>query len=474
MKNSHTIRVSLCSAFLTFSLVAWAQRDPGPRPGPASAGGTFPTSNAQQVAFFNQSLARFAAVDSVSGKIEPGSGLGPTYNGNSCATCHSQPAMGGSSPGLASPQNPIPNPQVALANLDGATNTVPTFITANGPVREARFIMNSNGSLDGGVHDLYTIAGRTDAPGCGLAQPPFGQQLAARNVIFRIPTPTFGLGLVESTPDAVLQANLASTASGRAALRIGGTFNTSGNDGSITRFGWKAQNKSLVMFAGEAYNVEIGTSNELFPNERSAVPGCIFNAGPEDASNMINGNSGSPSFGTGIGTVSEMSSDIVNFAAFSRMLAPPTPAPNTTSTQNGAKLFSAIGCAFCHSPSLTSGGSVYIGPSQTYHPYSDFALHHMGPNLADGIDQGVAGPDEFRTAPLWGVGQRLFFLHDGRTSDLMRAILAHAGSGNDCRGQHFTRLSQGNCGSEANQVIQNFQSLSPSQMQDVLNFLRSL
>jgi hypothetical protein len=72
------------------------------------------------------------------------------------------------------------------------------------------------------------------------------------------------------------------------------------------------------------------------------------------------------------------------------------------------------------------------------------------------------------------VGQRLFFLHDGRTSDLMQAILAHAGSGNDCRGQHFTRLSQGKCGSEANGVINNFRQLSPSQMQDVLNFLRSL
>jgi hypothetical protein len=72
------------------------------------------------------------------------------------------------------------------------------------------------------------------------------------------------------------------------------------------------------------------------------------------------------------------------------------------------------------------------------------------------------------------MGQRLFFLHDGRTSDLLQAILAHAGSGNDCRGQHFTRLGQGNCGSEANQVIHKFQSLSPSQVQDMLNFLRSL
>src|SRR4029077_17234919 len=105
---------------------------------------------------------------------------------------------------------------------------------------------------DGGVHDLYTIAGRSDAPGCTLAQPKFAQQLAFNNVIFRIPTPLFGLGLVENTPDATLRANLAATQAARAQLGICGTFNTSGNDGTITRFGWKAQNKSLLVFAGEA------------------------------------------------------------------------------------------------------------------------------------------------------------------------------------------------------------------------------
>ena len=98
--------------------------------------------------------------------------MGPAFNGNSCALCHAQPGIGSSSPGLISPQNPVPNPQVALAKLDGATNVVPSLIAANGPVREARFIRNTDGSLDGGVHDLYTITGRTDAKGCSLAQPP--------------------------------------------------------------------------------------------------------------------------------------------------------------------------------------------------------------------------------------------------------------------------------------------------------------
>ncbi len=471
--SSVALLLSVC-----ISIGAWAQHDPGPRSGPAGAGGPYPTLNANEQAFFTQAFQRFAEVSSVSGKIEQGSGLGPTFNGNSCAQCHAQPFFGGSSPGLASPQNPVPNPQVALATLDGATNSVPSFISAAGPVREARFVRNADGSLDGGVHGLYTIAGRTDAPGCTLAQPNFAQQLGANNVIFRLPTPIFGLGLVENTPDATLRANLAATQSARSQLGIGGSFNTSGNDGTITRFGWKAQNKSLVVFAGEAYNVEQGVSNEVFPNERSAAPGCVFNATPEDSSLMLNGNPDSPNYNTTFGTVSEMSSDTVNFAAFMRLSAPPVPAAPTASSQNGAALFNRLGCVLCHSPSLTAGASYYTGMGGvTYNPYSDFALHHMGPGLADGINQGAAGPDQFRTAPLWGVGQRLFFLHDGRTSDLMQAILEHSDSDN-CRSQYGhrsdDRFGQRNCGSEADAVIHNFKTLSPSQVQDLLNFLRSL
>ena len=451
--------VSLALAALAVSPLH-AQTDPGPRTGPAAAGSFYPTLNANEQSFFTQAQLRFQEVDSVSAAIagEPGSGLGPTFNGNSCAQCHAQPTIGGASPGLISPQIPIPNPQVALATLDGATNTVPSFITTTGPVLEARFIKTSTGALDGGVHDLYTIAGRTDAVGCSLAQPDFVTALSTGNVIFRTPTPVFGLGLVEATPDATLQANLAATASARAALKIGGVFNTSGNDGTITRFGWKAQNKSLLIFAGEAYNVEQGVTNENFPNERNMVPGCAFNGTPEDSTNLLNQNASSVNFGTNIGTESEMSSDVVNFAAFARLSAPPTPAPSTSSTLNGATQFTNIGCNLCHSPALTTGPSIFTGMSNiTYNPYSDFALHVMGTSLADNIKQGAAAGNQFRTAPLWGLGQRLFFLHDGRTSDLIEAIEAHDSAG-----------------SEANQVIKQYNKLSPTNAQDLLNFLRSL
>lgn len=125
----------------------------------------------------------------------------------------------------------------------------------------------------------------------------------------------------------------------------------------------------------------------------------------------------------------------------------------------------------------------------TYHPYSDFALHHMGSGLADGISQGGAGPDQFRTAPLWGLGQRLFFLHDGRTADLMQAIQLHYYATNKyCAQTSYAQLfyvlttnsvyepesSSISCNSEADTVISNFNSLSSSQQQDLLNFLRSL
>jgi CxxC motif-containing protein (DUF1111 family) len=470
------MRIPGVAAILCFSmaaLAAWAQKDPGPRAGAPGAGFPYPTLNANERSLYSQAFLRFVKPVSVSGTIEKGKGLGPTFNGNSCAMCHAQPSIGGSSPGVASPEEPHANPQVALATLDGATNSVPSFITANGPVLVARFVRNADGSLDGDVHGLYTIAGRADAKGCNLKQPDFARQTADNNLVLRIPTPLFGLGLVENTPDATLRANLEATAAARSKLGIGGAFNISANDGTIMRFGWKAHNKSLLMFAGEAASVEEGVSNELFPNEREAAAGCLFNSTPEDSSNILNSNVRSPNSGTPVGTASEMASEIVNFAMFIRLSAPAKPAPPTQSTENGARLFDQVGCVLCHSASLTTGASVYTGMSGvTYHPYSDFALHHMGSGLVDGIYQGVAGPDQFRTAPLWGVGQRLFFMHDGRTADLLQAILDHKSAG--CEGQHGEAVEVKNCRSEAEGVIRNFELLSASQIQDILNFLRSL
>jgi len=414
--------------------------DPGPRTGLAGAGGFFPTLNATEQGEFNNGISQFIEVEGVIDSPQGDGGLGPGFNSNSCGSCHAQPATLGTSPSPTSPQVPQQNPQIGAASVNGATNTIPPFITASGPVREARFVNRPDGTPDGSVHNLFTIAGRSDAPGCNLKQPDFQAELKADNVIFRIPTPLFGLGLVENTPDFVLRNNLGATAQQRAALGIGGSFNTSANDATIMRFGWKAQNKSLTIFAGEAYNVEMGITNDVMPNERNLIKGCAFNPTPEDTHSQAGG------------------SDVDAFVDAIRLSAPPTPVAATSDTQLGHDQFVAVGCSLCHSETLITANSFTTGMSQvTYHPFSDFALHHMGTNLADGVSQGAAGPDQFRTAPLWGVGQRIFFLHDGRTQDLLNAIQQHRSPG-----------------SEASAVVQKFNHLTPQQQQAILDFLRSL
>ncbi len=454
--------------------------DPGPRGGPVGAGGPAPGLTADEVGFFTAARAKFQEVQSVSGSVagEDSTGLGPTFNANSCSSCHAEPAVGGTSPhpklGFVKTRNPL----IAFAALDriaGREQAVPSFVLPDGPIREARFVRYPDGTSDGSVHDLYTIAGRVDAPHCSLPQPDFTAELAKRNVIFRIPTPLFGLGLIENVPDQGLIENLKSTASARKHLGVGGRFNRNGNDGTITRFGWKAQNKSLLIFAGEAYNVEQGVTSELFPNKRVESPGCNLNPTPEDSGNIHNPNDPKSL----VGTASEMAADVINFAAFTRLLAPPKPVTGSASEVKGAQLFASIGCTLCHSPNLTTAASPFTGQGGVViHPFSDVALHHMGPRLADRVSQGAAGPDEFRTAPLWGVGQRIFFLHDGRygpgNGGLLAAIFAHRSSNLDCDTAQLTTSDGIACRSEANGVIENFRKLGRAEKQDILDFLRSL
>jgi len=441
-------------------------KDPGPRAGSVNAGQPLSTLSPAQLQFFQDGLSRFIEVDSVKGTIpgETGLGLGPGFNSNSCSSCHSQPAVGGTSPSANAYPYIGANPQVQAAADAGANNILPPFITAEGPVRETRFpfVISASGRLtstpDGGVHDVFTIAGRSDAPGCNLQQPNYELAQQLNDVIFRIPTPLFGAGLIENIADGTILANMNSNASLKRNLGIAGHPNYSGNDGSMTRFGWKAQNKSLEIFAGEAYNVEIGVTNELFPNERANPPAsCVFNPTPEDSTNFDES-----------GT--QLPSDTVQFATFMRFLAPPARSaagirgnPSSQSIENGRNLFSQVHCDLCHTPVLqTSGSALTRGlNNQNAALFSDLLVHHMGSGLADNVSQGSAGPDEFRTAPLWGLGQRVFFLHDGRATPsnggLITAIQQHSGSG-----------------SEANGVISLFNSLSPQQQQDLLNFLRSL
>ena len=450
-------------------LVACAVPEPGPQPvdpgvrgGAAGAGSALNGQTADERAFFTDGQAQFVEAQVVTGGDN--NGLGPRFNSNSCGSCHSQPAVGGTSP----PNNPM----TVIATLNGARNVLPWFIASKGPVREARFKFLPNGGNDGNVHALFVITGRSDAPGCNIAQPvftPAGDPMTGKggnpNVIFRIPTPVFGSGLIEAIPDSVILANLVANAAEKETMGIrghpnailSGNINRSGNDGTITRFGWKAQNKSLLLFAAEAYNVEMGVTSQVFPQERDETPSCLLNPTPEDTVHFTPDSSGGPAAVLG---------DIERFANFMRMLAPPAPAPDTPSTVSGRAIFERVGCAHCHTPSMKTGKAINSGsatnPSaalsnQTVNLFSDLALHHMGTGLADGITQGAAGPDEFRTAPLWGAGQRVFFLHDGRTSNVVEAIAEHRGPG-----------------SEANGVVARFERLPLQQKQDVIHFLRSL
>jgi len=447
------ISLLLCS--FSFVLVTEGQNtahDPGPRTGTSGAGSIIPGLSAAQTSYFNRGLEQFQQVQDVHG--QNGKGLGPTFNSNSCSSCHSQPATGGSSPAV--------NPEIAVANLQGATNSIPSFITLNGPVREARFkfAVEPNGAIsstpDNGVHDLFTIAGRSDAQGCQMPQANFEHMVEENNISFRIPTPVFGEGLIESIDEDTIMANQAAELPVAQVLGVSGHPNRSGNDGSITRFGWKAQNKSMLVFSGEAYNVEMGVTNEMFPNERgyptNTIPaGCLYNPGPEDHTH----------FDGATGT--DILSDVADFTNFMHFLDQPaascTGSGCSSSIQNGRHLFTDVAkCSVCHTPTMTTGTSTVAALSNVQaNLFSDLLVHNMGRGLADGISQGNAGPDDFRTAPLWGLGQRLFFLHDGRTSDLLRAIEMHQSPG-----------------SEANTVIRVFNGLSENQKQDLLNFLRSL
>ena len=581
LKTSITCLAGMALLFSATVLSGQVQ-DPGPRPagnkviisvkGPAlTSGQTFLTTPVNDIAqptdgtnegagqvlgnsgaftaFWFRALAIFGDLASANGSTDPATqnptlfGLGPAFNGSSCFMCHSFPAIGGTSLGPTAENPNTVNPELVVAHerdpnpscinnpTTCATNPETlSFLDTHGPIREARFIQNPDGSLDGSVHELFSIEGRTDAPtSCELDQPDFATQVSNNNLIFRIPTPTFGVGIVEAISDGTLISSFNSTQANRQALNIGGHFNTNGNDQTITRFGWKAQNKSLLLFAAEAANVEMGVTNEIFQNERTTGANCLpkNNLGLDllsfddttHANNALFPGHGLNEGATDADIASIESSAIENFAIFMRFNGTASQCLFDSGTvdegggvlhakcdsvqsagtsgdsfRNGQAVFNALGCQFCHTQEFHSDASSVPGiGNRQIEPFSDFALHHMGSTLADGVTQGAAGPDEFRTAPLWGLGQRIFLLHDGRTTDLLAAIQAHFSHNvppncTTVTGTSESFLVNGQaksvpsntstvCDSEANAVITNFNNrlqTNPADIQDLLNFLRSL
>lgn len=511
MKNKTALAIVI-SIFLSISGMAQAAqpKDPGVRGGAPGAGEPLPNIQINELALFKEGQFRATELESTCegcSDLVPGTpngqdpllnsitnsaGLGARFNGDQCTICHSHPALGGSGGFLVpNPQDPVAqhrlpeNPMFDLIpHRRGQTNVTPSFIAQYGPIREARFILKPDGTPDGGVHQLFTVVGRTDdptIPGCTidvLKQPDFATQLKNKNVIFRIPLQLFGLGLIDSIQDIEILARHDATAAFRAANGITGMPNTSGNDGTITRFGWKAQNKSLTVFSGEAYNVEMGVTNELFPQATEENPLCNGpqKPHPNDITRTDTDDTGNDGFNNPL----HILPDWMEFSLFMRFLDAPQPAALTASAQRGKELFGTgadnlgIGCAACHTPQMQTATSIKSAALSgvTANLYSDLLTHHMGKKLADNITQGAAKGDMFRSQPLWGVGQRRFFMHDGRTDDLLVAIQEHA-SAAGCT-ENVGCPAGGYPPSEANQVVHRFNELKKRDQQAILDFLRAL
>jgi len=441
----------------TLTLSAQTAKDPGVRGGAPGAGG-FQTQITDLEKLSEPSgTAQFAQAAQVTGGPVTGNGLGPRFSGTSCAMCHAQPAAGGSSPKS--------NPVLALATQNGAQNTVPNFETASGPILIPRFAYNINNTSipDGLEHPLWVVTGRTDATGCSIQQPNFTLAASQNNLFFRQPLPVFGDGFIEIIQNSDILNNMNSNLALKQSLGIIGAVNIT-DDGSIGRLGWKAQWRALLPASGAEEQGELGITNEMFPTEMDQTTGCLLNPVPEDPTNY-----------TWVDSSNTPWSFLANAerdADFIRFLAQPVKGKCSaaqSSCNNGQVQFNNIGCVLCHTASyLTPAGSI---PSMGHIPTpldSDLLIHHMGPCLADNIVQGNALGDMFRTPPLWNVGQRIWFMHDGRTSDIVQAIEDHSDVGKGCANP------LGYQASEADAVVAAFNALSSTNQQDLVNWLRSL
>jgi len=340
-------------------------------------GDALPNLTPAQAAAFAAGRDEFMEAESVA------DGLGPVFNGTSCVSCHSAPVVGGA-----------------------------------GTTRDTRIGTLINGVFNGLVNQggsLLQSQGIGAVNGCnvqGEVVPP-----SATIVTLRRPTPLFGLGLLDATPDqtfldlAAAQTGDPDGVSGRpnmvADVVVGGT--------RVGRFGWKAATPNLTQQAAAAYFNEMGITTSFFPADPCPQGDCNQQA--------CDGVPGLEDAGDGVDA----------FATFMRFLAPPPVPTLTGQARAGAAFFGQLGCATCHVPSLTTGASPVAALDHvSYAPYSDFLLHDMGA-LGDGIVQGQATGAEMRTAPLWGVSAQPFFLHDGRATTLTAAILAHDGEARTAR-----------------------------------------
>jgi CxxC motif-containing protein (DUF1111 family) len=362
-------------------------------------GSTLPGITPQEQELFRLGLEDFTEVET------PEDGLGPAFNGNSCAVCHSVPVIGG---------------------VSAMTEVRAGYRDENG-----KFTALNEGTL----YHLFSIPNHM----CQVKIPPEANVIARR-----APIPLFGAGLVEAIPDETLIAledpddRDGDGISGRAAR----VMDVASGRERIGRFGWKAQQATLLAFSGDAYRNEMGITNDLFPDEVALgidpeyMRLCSPGRGLEDVRDRRTGMRG-----------------LDNFESFMRFLAPIEPAPQDEQTRAGELLFAATGCAACHVPMLRTGENA--NPLFDRKPvplYSDLLLHDVG--TGDGIEQAAATGEEIRTPTLWGLRVRRPLLHDGSVATPEAAILRH--------------------GNEAAAARKQYEALVPEQRKQLLAFLNSL
>jgi CxxC motif-containing protein (DUF1111 family) len=221
------------------------------------------------------------------------------------------------------------------------------------------------------------------------------------------------------------------------------------------RFGWKAQSPTLTGFTAAAANgtMSITTGTAAEQTRFGVAPAAI----DPDCSNAALGATTPNDDGRFLRTV----------VAWEALLAPPARRGDGEAAARGEQIFDELACTLCHRPTMTTRDQDYLLPmpdgttrpvpqlrNQTIALYSDLLLHDMGPGLAEAISQANAAPSELRTPPLWGVGDRTRFLHDGRAHSLDDAIRAHGG--------------------EASEVVAGYEQLDDEDRAHLLAFLRSL
>jgi len=307
-------------------------------------------------------------------------GLGPAYNGTSCAECHSIPAIGGIAP--------------------------VTTVRAGKRLADGRF--EDFDPARGSLFQLFSIP----THGCQSVIPPDANVIARR-----VPIPVFGAGLVEAIDDDTILAladpfdRNGDGISGRAAM----VTDRASGDRRVGRFGWKSQVATLLEFSGDAYRNEMGITNDLFPDELTfnLSDAQLLDCDPIVELEDI------PELGTGL-------RGIDNFEAFMKFLAPPPRSPMTADVLGGEEVFHAVGCATCHVPTLMTGANP--NPLFDRRPvplFSDLLLHDIG--TGDGIRQADGEPEEMRTPALWGLRFRRPLLHDGSAATIAEAVLSHDG-----------------------------------------------